>query len=95
LIYYLTSASAFVVSLAILIWAARWLMVVFNRRSIAILGVGVVGVALSIIQDFTITFGIEHYDRTFQAVVERAAVGGVIAMVIGYFSIRNMLARTN
>jgi hypothetical protein len=88
LIYFLTTALAFIVNVAILVWAARRLAAVYQNRLIAILGTVFVGVALSVLSDFTVAYSVDGYDRSIQAVIERGAMSGLLAIIVGYVAIR-------
>lgn len=88
MIFFLTGSRAFIVNIAILIWAARWLAAVYHSRLIALLGTILFGVALSALADFTVAYGVDGYDRSIQAVLERAAISGALAMIVGYLAIR-------
>jgi len=88
LIYFLTSALAFIVNVAILIWAARWLATVYQNRLIAILGAVFVGLVLSVLSDFTVAYSVDGYDRSIQAVIERGVMSGLLATIVGYLAVR-------
>ena len=95
MIYFLTGALAFIVDIAILIWAARWLAAVYQSRIIAILGTAIVGVVLSVLADFTVTYSVDGYDRSIQAVIERRIMSGLLAMIVGYLAIRQPAKNSN
>jgi hypothetical protein len=83
----LTQLLAFIVTIVMVVATTRRLAI--HNKPIAILGAAVAGALLSIISDFTVAYGVDGYDRTVKAVVERAVIGGVLAMIVGYFSLRS------
>jgi hypothetical protein len=88
LLYFLTSALGFLLNIAIVIWAARWLATSYQSRLVALVGAGFVGIALSVVADFTLVYSVDGYDRSMQAVIERGIMGGLLAMIVGYLAIR-------
>jgi hypothetical protein len=93
LIYFLTAALAFIVNIAILIWTTRWLAVIYQSRFIAILETVFVGIALSVLADFTVAYSVDGYDRSVHAVIERGIMSGFLATIVGYLAIRQPAKR--
>jgi hypothetical protein len=95
LIYFFTGALAFIVNVAILIWAARWLAAIYQSRLIAIAGTVFVGVMLSVLADFTVAYSVDGYDRSIQAVIERGIMSGLLAIIVGYLAVRQLAKKIN
>jgi predicted membrane protein len=87
--FFLTSLPAFIASVLISVMTARWLFVTYKNKLVALCGTAVAGIALSIISDFTVAYSVDEYDRSFQMVIERAAMSAVISTIIGYLAIRS------
>lgn len=88
MLYFLAEALGFVLTVWIIVWAAEWLVIIYESRLIAISGAAFVCMVLSVIMDFTLACSEEGYDRSLQAIIERSITGGLIAAIVAYFVVR-------
>jgi O-antigen/teichoic acid export membrane protein len=81
----LTQLIAFAVSFAIVTAVARWTMRSWGRVSIVLTATAVAGALWSVFTDFTFAYADPEWDRSAEAVIQRALLMAVISMILGYF----------
>jgi hypothetical protein len=86
-IYWLTSAVAFLASVAVSIMTARWLMRRYKSWFIALAGTAAIGVVLSAVADFMFAYSVDEYDRSFQGATDRGLISAAISAFVGYLAL--------
>lgn len=73
---------------------AQVIFIVSQRYLWAVFTTILAGAVLSVFFDFTLAYSMDHYDRSFLAVIERAAGSAILSFFVAYFALQNLRKRS-